>query len=261
MTDSSVGVILGSAFHGESLGGLTLSAARFDTPWGGVDLHRVVGHPAWLLFRHGLPHTLLPNQINYRANAWALREAGCSAVVTTSSVGVLDPAVPLFVPMLAGDLMMPDNRLPDGSACTLFDKPQPGQGHLVIQGGIFSASLGTQIRQIAATEDIEMGPDAVFAYVAGPRTKTPAENRMWAALGAQVKSMTVGQEVVLAGELEMPCAGLLIGHKLSGSGGAGGVASIAASLESSRQATARLLTALCERFEPVAFANSLYRFS
>ncbi len=261
MGTDPVGVILGSAFHTEQLAGLSWSPQVFQTPWGPVTLHRESEGRAWALFRHGSPHTRLPNHINYRGQAWALKSAGCVAVITTSSVGVLDPAVPLFTPLLAGDLLMPDNRLPDGSACTIFDTPRPDHGHLVIQGGIFSSGLGAQIRRIAAGIGVDVGPDVVFAYVAGPRTKTAAENRMWALLGAQVNSMTVGPEVVLANELELPCAGLLVGHKLSGGGGAEGVAEIAASLDSSRQAMARLLAAIIAGHVAVPFANSLYRFS
>ncbi len=257
----SVGIILGSAFHTGLLPGLSWSERTVETPWGRVVLHREAEGGAWLRFRHGLPHTHLPNQINYRAQAWALREVGCTGVITTSSVGVLDPAVPLFTPLLAGDLMMPDNRLPDGSACTLFDTPRPGHGHLVVRDGLFSSALSAQVRGIAAGIGVRIGPSVVFAYVAGPRTKTPAENRMWALLGAQVNSMTVGPEVVLAGELELPCAGLLVGHKRSGGDGAGDMAEIAASLEASRAAMARLIAAIITSYQPVPFANSLYRFS
>lgn len=261
MTAEPVGIILGSAFHTEQLHTLSWLPHTIETPWGDAVLHRESAGRAWLLFRHGSPHSRLPNQINYRAQAWALKSVGCTAVITTSSVGVLDPAVPLFTPLLAGDLLMPDNRLPDGSACTIFDTPRPDQGHLVIQGGIFSAPLAAQIRRIAEGIGVNIGPEVVFAYVAGPRTKTAAENRMWALLGAQVNSMTVGPEVILANELELPCAGLLVGHKLSGGGGAEGVAEIAASLDASRQAMARLLTAIIESHVAVPFGNSLYRFS
>ena len=40
--------------------------------------------------------------------------------------------------------------------------------------------------------------EVVFAFSPGPRTKTRAENALWAQLGAQVNSMSLGPEVVLA---------------------------------------------------------------
>lgn len=55
----------------------------------------------------------------------------------------------------------------------------------------------------------------VFAYCRGPRSKTPAENRAWRALGASVNSMTLGPEVVMAAELGMCTAAVVVGHKRS----------------------------------------------
>ena len=225
-----------------------------------MTLHEVQGtpRPAFVLFRHGLPHRHLPNQIPYRANALALRAVGCRALVVTSSVGVLDRGVPLSTPLLAGDLLTLDNRLPCGAAMTLFDTPQPGQGHLVLQGGLFSAALNRQLRALGAS-----GPEVVFGYVGGPRTKTRAENRMWAALGAQVNSMTVGPEVVLASELGIPCAALLVGHKhsLPDPGSApSGPDSVAASLDDARAAMSALVRRALHELQPVPSDNHLYRF-
>ena len=55
----------------------------------------------------------------------------------------------------------------------------------------------------------------VFAYCRGPRSKTPAENRAWRTLGASVNSMTLGPEAVLAAELGIPAAAVVVGHKRS----------------------------------------------
>jgi 5'-methylthioadenosine phosphorylase len=97
MNERSVAVILGSAFAGGVPEDLSLSELQITTPWGEHPVHRVEGleRPAYLLFRHGLPHRLLPHQIPYRAQAWALRAVRCGALLVTSSVGVLDRNVPL----------------------------------------------------------------------------------------------------------------------------------------------------------------------
>jgi purine nucleoside phosphorylase len=101
----------------------------------------------------------------------------------------------------------------------------------------------------------------VFAYVGGPRGKTAAENRMWHALGAQVNSMSLGPEVVLANELEIPTAALVVGHKYSvpdrDNPDEGGVT---ASLDASRAAMERVVDAFLSGAAPVAFGNHLYRF-
>ncbi|GIV60902.1 MAG: 5'-methylthioadenosine phosphorylase [Rhodothermaceae bacterium] len=263
--DLSVAVILGSAFGAGRLGDLSLRPVDVGTPWGRQTLHRVdhVERPAYVLFRHGTPHRLLPNQINYRAQAAALRAVDCGALVVTSSVGVLDPTLPLFRLLLVGDLLMPENRLPDGSTCTMFPTPSPEHGHLVLSEGLFSPALGSQLRRLAEDTGEAIHPDAVvFAYAGGPRTKTPAENRLWARLGAQVNSMTLGPEVVLANELGIPCAGLVAGHKYSVPDvpNLEDAGSVEASLAAARQAMERVVTTFLRHGEPVPFGNHLYRF-
>ena len=160
---SAVAVIVGSAFPAEAPGGLELKREPIPTPWGPVDLHRIDGEEraAYLLFRHGLPHRLLPNQIPYRAHAWAVRAAGCGALLVTSSVGVLDAQVPLFEPLLVGDLLFPDNRLPDGSACTMFTQPTADHGHLVLNDGLFSTALTQQLRSIAGEVGVSVASEPV----------------------------------------------------------------------------------------------------
>ena len=259
----AVAVILGSAFSNTLPGQLDLESEEIETDWGPHVLHRVRGveRPAYVSFRHGLPHRRLPNQINYRAQAAALKAVGCGALVVTSSVGVLDADVPLNRPLLTGYLLMPDNRLPDGRACTMFDAPSDDHGHLVLNDGLFSEALGEQVRTLARREETPIADEVVFAYVQGPRSKTAAENRMWAEWGAQVNSMTLGPEVVLANELEIPCAGLVVGHKYSiPDREPPEEAALADTLDRSRDAQLRLVRALLREADPVPFENTIYRF-
>ena len=258
----SVAVILGSSFDQPELAEHVLEPV--DVPASGetVRLYRYRGAPreAYVLFRHGMPHAFLPNQIPYRAHAAALRQVGCEALLVTSSVGVVDPSVPLFTPLVVADLFMPDNRLPDGSACTMFTRPVALQGHLVIEEGLFARALSLQLDHLAGQELRRV----VFAYVGGPRTKTATENRWLAQQGAQVNSMTLGPEVVLANELEIPTAALVIGHKYSLPIGApqGALApdALKRSLVRARAEVERLVTAFLEAAQPTAFANRMYRF-
>lgn len=52
--------------------------------------------------RHGKKHTVMPTNINYRANIWALKEEGCTHVVVTTACGSLREE---YKP---GDLVFPD---------------------------------------------------------------------------------------------------------------------------------------------------------
>lgn len=259
----SVALILGSAYSRPELAGRTLSPVEIDTLHGPAILYRWPGRPdGWVLFRHGTPHRWLPNQVPYRAQAAALAAVGVEAVLITSSVGVIDLAVPLFVPLRVTDLVMPDNRLPDGSACTLFVEPFPGQGHLVIEGGLFDAELGAQIDGLAEAVGHPIAGEVVFTYVGGPRTKTAAENRWFARLGAQVNSMTVGPEAVLLNEVGIAVAAVVVGHKHSHPDAPAPLDAdaIGESLDRSRAAIEALAEAWLDRGTAVVFKNAFYRF-
>ncbi|MFT4974622.1 MAG: 5'-methylthioadenosine phosphorylase [Myxococcota bacterium] len=250
-------VILGSAFA-DALGDWSLIPRTVKTPLGPVVLHSDPRSGGFILFRHGLPHRLLPNQIPYRAHALALRAVGCQSLLVTSSVGVLDDDVALFTPYLLGDLLMLDNRLPDGSACTLFTEPSPRQGHLVVEQSLFDVALSDWIARRCALSPRRL----TFLYVPGPRTKTAAENRLARSTGAEVNSMTLAPEVVLANELEIPTAALVIGHKRSGSRptSAEPEVDLAGSLDRSRAASLAVISTFLSEAPATPFANRIYRF-
>lgn len=260
-----VAVILGSSYRDRGPAGLQLAERAVETPFGAYTLYEVIAdlpRRAFVSFRHGLPHRYLPHQIPWRRQAAAFAALEVGALVVTSSVGVLDGAIPLNQPLLVSDVLMLDNRLPDGSSCSMFTQPTPGQGHLVLREGLMSRALGDQLSERADALGTPIAGHPVFAFVPGPRTKTRAENRAWATLGAQVNSMSLGPEVVLANELGIPCAGLVTGHKYSTTSHANptGHSEVAASLVDARQAIESLVIDFLTRGEAVPFANHLFRF-
>ena len=263
-TKKSIAVILGSAFEGSFAESLDLSKEEVQTGFGTINVYRSnlrKDRPVYVIFRHGLPHTLLPNQINYRAQAAALKKVNCGALLINSSVGVMDADLPLYKPMLVTDLMMPENRLPDGSTCTIFPKPSKEHGHLLIKDGLFSSTLNSWLIHQHKKEIHQAEQGVVFVYAGGPRGKTPAENRMWAQLGGQVNSMTLAPEVVLANELEIPTTALVVGHKYSVPDVENPKQEeIGATLENARTATEKILHSFLMKAEPVAFQNEIYRF-
>jgi len=241
--------------------GVDLEAVQIETRQGTFTVHRARHRPdAWVVFRHGQLHRRLPNHIPYRAMALALSQVGCAALLCTTSAGVLDPTLPLNVPLLVSDLLTLDNRLPDGTPCTVWPHPHPGQAHLVIQDGLISTGLTEQIRGLVP--NTPLGPGVIFGYSGGPRTKTPAENRMWAMMGAQVNSMTVGPEVILANELQIPCAVVAVGHKYSipNAPALADHRAVATSLRDTQPALREIVEAFLDHGSPVRYANQLYRF-
>ena len=261
----SIAVIVGSAFTEKLPPNIELSHQEIATPWGKQDLYQIknLDRSAYLLFRHGIPHQLLPNQINYRAQARALKEINCGALMVTSSVGVLDANLPLYRPLLVTDLMMLENRLPDGTTCTMFVKPEVQQGHLVLNEGLFSKALTQQVYNLAPELIFPIEKEVIFAYVGGPRGKTAAENKMWYQLGASVNSMTLAPEVVLANELEIPCVGLVVGHKYSlpGKETSENRQGVRDSLVNSRSSMERIIIDFLKKGSEVPFKNQIFRFT
>ena len=250
-------VVLGSSFSDFELE--KIDKITKETPYGMGIAYSYQGTSSFIQFRHGLPHQLLPTQINWRAQAWMWKILGVDTLLLTSSVGVLDEAIPLYEPLLGLDLLMPFNQLPDGSVCTMFTKPSSQHGHLLLQDGLFH----TQLRSILSRRWSDATvPEVIFGYVPGPRTKTKVENRFWRLAGAQVNSMSIGPEVVLANELEIPTAGLFIGHKYSLEKEISEHThfSIEESLVRSKKESFRCILDFLHNPPNVSFSNHLYRF-
>ena len=92
----------------------------------------VKGKAVAFLTRHGKDHRFLPNMINYRANLMALKDLETKAIISTTVCGVLDPNIPLAKLAVFEDLYFPENRLPDGEACSIFTEEQDKtKGHLI----------------------------------------------------------------------------------------------------------------------------------
>lgn len=90
MTRAVVGIIGGSGVY--HLPGLrNIREERVATPWGDPSdaLHfgEVGETPVVFLPRHGRGHVLSPSGINYRANIFALKQAGVTDLVSVSACG------------------------------------------------------------------------------------------------------------------------------------------------------------------------------
>jgi purine nucleoside phosphorylase len=177
-------------------------------------------------------------------------------------VGVTDPDLPIFQPLLVSDLIMLENRLPDGSTCTMFTEPSEEHAHLIITEGLFNPALRSQLAEMAEVCEWPVAGEAIFSYVGGPRNKTPAENRLMPKLGSQINSMSLGPEIILANELAIPTAGLVVGHKYSipGRETENDDMSLDESFVKSREAFGKLVLQFLQNGQPVSFGNVLYRY-
>ncbi len=154
--------------------------------------------------RHGRGHYHLPHTIPHQANLTVLEQLGARAVLATTSVGAVDPSVPLGRPILFDDLLFPENRLPNGEPCTVFTEPgAPERGHL-IGSEPFSPHLRRKMELAARELGVEATVGGIYAHTNGPRFETRAEIQALSSAGVSAVSQTCGPEAVLAGELELP---------------------------------------------------------
>jgi purine nucleoside phosphorylase len=202
----AIGIITGSGTY--ALPGFSgAEPVLVETPFGRCPVSRGAygGIDALHISRHGTGHVRLSNHVTHRANIWALKELGATAVVGCTACGAVDPALELGTLVVFDDLHFLSNRLPDGSLCTFFDEPvDPRRGHWILQGGPFSTAVREAL--LAAAEDAGHGArdGGIYGHVDGPRFNTPSEIAQLAAAGVSAVSQTAGPEAVLSGELELP---------------------------------------------------------
>lgn len=197
--------ITGSGFY--DIPGLEDRSVRvIDTPYGSVSVSSgsLDGREIMFIPRHGADHSLPPHAINYRANVWALRDAGADGIVAINVVGSIDPAHG------AGSFLLCDQFLEftSGRDVTFFD--EPGNVQHIDMTEPYDLALRAQLSEAAAALGIDLAPTATYVCVNGPRFETPAEIKMYDILGGTVVGMTGYPEVALARELGVPYAAVAI---------------------------------------------------
>ncbi len=201
-----VAIITGSGTH--SLPGFAAArTAEHWTPFGTVEVSggEWGGVEVLHLSRHGAGHLRLSHQVQHRANIWALRDLGATAVVACTACGAVDPSLELGGLVVFDDLHFLSNRLPDGSLCSFFAEPgDPERGHWILHGGPYSAEVRRALLDAAEAAGHPARDGGTYGHVDGPRFNTPTEIAQLAACGVAAVSQTAGPETVLCGELELP---------------------------------------------------------
>jgi purine nucleoside phosphorylase len=160
--------------------------------------------------RHEPGHKRLSNQVQHRANIWALKQLGADCVIGVTVCGAVDPSLPLGSLIVFDDLHFLSNRLPDGSLCTIHDTPgEPRRGHWIFESP-FSAGVRRALLAGCADVGVPVRDGGCYGHVDGPRFNTRAEIRSLAQAGVSAVSQTAGPETVLCGERELPYA--LLGY-------------------------------------------------
>ncbi len=172
----------------------------FGTPSGEILKGRLQGKPLLFLARHGAGHRLLPHEVNYRANIFALKRAGATQLLGFSAVGSL------ALEMAPGTLAMPEQYI---------DWTRGQRERTFFGGGVaahvstarpVSASLVEAVRAAGLRVGVEVQRGLTYACVEGPRLGTQAESHLLRQAGCHLVGMTNVPEVFLAREAQMAYA-------------------------------------------------------
>ncbi|MDA8419786.1 MAG: S-methyl-5'-thioinosine phosphorylase [Pseudomonadota bacterium] len=166
---------------------------------------RIGGQEAVFMPRHGHGHTIPPHAVNYRANIWALKEAGATHVIAVNAVGAI---VGSLVP---GSLAFPDQIIDYtyGREHTFFGNDQKPVTHTD-----FTFPYCEALRQVLIVTARESGlaaaDQATYAATQGPRFETIAEINRLERDGAHIVGMTGMPEAALARELALCYASIAV---------------------------------------------------
>lgn len=191
-----VGIIAGSGLRGASLFE-GCEPRPMDTPFGAPSDAPRVGRQGdagvVLLARHGPERRIPPHRVNHRANLWALKELGATAILATASSGSLKKSI------RPGAFVIPHDFVSFWSIPTFHDED-------VVHA---TPGLDPRLRDILATAGktakTSVRTHGVYVQTTGPRLETPAEITHFATLG-DVLGMTMASEATLANELGIPYA-------------------------------------------------------
>ena len=196
---ATIGIIGGSGLY--AMTGLRdVRELRVKTPFGdpseAIALGTLEGKRVAFLARHGRGHRILPSEINFRANIYALKDLGVERVISVSAVGSLQED------LRPGEFLVPDQFVDRTKARVstffggglvahvAFDKPTCGQ----VSGVLADASVHCGVK---------VHRRGVYVCIEGPQFSTLAEAHVHRQLRFEVIGMTNATEAKLAREAEL----------------------------------------------------------
>ena len=186
----------------------------YGDPSGALTFGRIGACEVVFLARHGYGHTIVPHEVNYRANVWALREEGVDSIVSVASVGGIRNDI------WPGTLVLPHQIIDYtwGRASTFFEGPGQPVNHIDFTEP-YSRALRERILKAAGALGERLMDGGVYAATQGPRLETAAEITRLERDGADLVGMTGMPEAALAREAGLEYAAInVVANHAAGKG-------------------------------------------
>ncbi len=212
-----VGILGGSGLY--NIQGLEkIQEHKINTPYGlpsDTIITGMIGKTSVaFLARHGRGHSLLPSEVPYRANIYALKRLGVRYLVSVSAVGSLREEMRPRDMVLADQYLdMTKNRYNTffgddliahvsmaKPTCEILNSLLAEVGHEVLENNPEFSSENEEKKRIHGK--------ACYVCIEGPQFSTLAESKLYQSFGADIIGMTNMPEAKLAREAQIAYASL-----------------------------------------------------
>ncbi len=180
------------------------------TPYGNPSSSFLVGKingvDVALLSRHGRDHSIPPTEVNNRANIYAIKELGCSHILTTTACGSLREEIG------RGDIVILDQFIDftRHREVTFFNDFKDNDLRHTAMGDPFSSKIRENLIKSARELGLSFHEKGTMVTIEGPRFSTRAESKMFKIWGADVINMSIAPEAILANEVDIPYGSIAI---------------------------------------------------
>lgn len=172
----------------------------FGKPSSSLTCGKMSGVDVVLLARHGKKHSIMPSNVNNRANIWALKQEGCTHLIVSTACGSLREEIK------PGDFVFIDqfiDRTTKRQQTFYNDTPYPLFADKVCHIPMaepFCPKLRALLHESAHELELPHHKKGAIITIEGPRFSTKAESYMFRQWGGDVINMSTVPEAVLARE-------------------------------------------------------------
>ncbi len=195
---AKIGIFGGSGFYSFLE---NVEEYEIETPYGKTSDKIAVGKIAdksvAFMARHGKEHSITPENVNYRANIYAMKQIGCKCIISPCAAGSLQKEIK------PGDIVFCDQFV-DWTFGRRKDTFFEGPKVLHVSA---AETYCSKLRELAINSAEKLGlkyhKTGTVVVINGPRFSTKAESKFFTSQGWGVINMTQYPESYLAREADM----------------------------------------------------------